>query len=96
MNLKTEPNEQKPAVAPSELNAGLGLIPPRKPKGLDYRDSPQDMEPVFLLDLTLQVYCRASRMDATEELHNRAFELRDEIARRLMMPNYTIYEPYKV
>ena len=67
-------------IATDEENA---LIP-RKPKGFDYRDDPVDMDPEFLISLSYQLYARANRPDCTESLHNRAMELKAEIARRIL------------
>jgi len=56
---------------------------PRHPKGSDFRDDPKDMTIELLLELAFQLYARACHPHCSESLHNRAFELKEEIRRRL-------------
>lgn len=49
----------------------------------DFNAQPKDMEPKYLIDLAFQLYARACMMQCSEELHNRAMALKEEVARRL-------------
>ncbi len=47
---------------------------------------PKDMEPEYLINLAFQLYARALMGQCSQELHNRAMELKDEVKRRLCVP----------
>jgi hypothetical protein len=56
---------------------------PRKPKGFDFRDEPEDMDSIFLLNLSNQVYARAAKHNCTEETNRRSLDLTSELSKRL-------------
>ena len=49
----------------------------------DHKAEPKDMAGDYLLSLTLQLYARACDPQCSRELHERAFQLVEELKRRL-------------
>jgi hypothetical protein len=61
----------------SEVRKELGT------SGRDHSAPPEEMDDDYLVELAFQLYARACALDCTEELHNRAMELKREVLRRV-------------
>lgn len=58
--------------------------PPSSAAWAERDATPETMDSEYLVELAFQLYARACHPNCTEELHNRAIELKREVLRRVI------------